>query len=45
MTRFGSIAKATATLQAKIPIGTVAAIPMQLYYGPNDYKDFKEAGS
>ena len=32
------IAKATASLQAKIPIGTVAAIPMQLYYGPNDYR-------
>jgi YidC/Oxa1 family membrane protein insertase len=31
------IAKATATLQAKIPIGAVAVFPMQLFYGPNDY--------
>ena len=36
------IAKATASLQAKIPIGTVAAIPMQLYYGPNDYRILKK---
>lgn len=37
-----AIAKATASLQAKIPIGTVAAIPMQLYYGPNDYRILKK---
>jgi YidC/Oxa1 family membrane protein insertase len=36
------IAKATATLQKKIPIGSVAAIPMQLYYGPNDYRILKK---
>ena len=36
------IAKTTATLQAKVPIGTVAAIPMQLYYGPNDYRILKK---
>ncbi|MBC7826724.1 MAG: membrane protein insertase YidC [Chitinophagaceae bacterium] len=36
------IAKTTASLQAKIPIGTVAAIPMQLYYGPNDYRILKK---
>jgi YidC/Oxa1 family membrane protein insertase len=35
------IAKTTASLQAKIPIGSVAAIPMQLYYGPNDYRILK----
>ena len=36
------IAKTTATLQAKVPIGTLAAIPMQLYYGPNDYRILKK---
>ena len=36
-----SIAKTTASLQAKVPIGSVAAIPMQLYYGPNDYRILK----
>lgn len=37
-----ALAKTTATLQAKIPIGTVAAFPMQLYYGPNDYRILKK---
>lgn len=32
------IAKTTSSLQAKVPLGSVAAIPMQLYYGPNDYR-------
>lgn len=36
------IAKATATLQAKIPIGSIAVFPMQLYYGPNDYSILKK---
>lgn len=36
-----AIAKTTASLQAKIPIGTVASIPLQLYYGPNDYRILK----
>jgi YidC/Oxa1 family membrane protein insertase len=36
------IAKTTASLQAKVPIGSVAAIPMQLYYGPNDYRILKK---
>jgi YidC/Oxa1 family membrane protein insertase len=36
------IAKATATLQAKIPIGSVAVFPMQLYYGPNHYGILKK---
>lgn len=36
------IAKATATLQAKVPIGSVALFPMQLYYGPNDYSILKK---
>ena len=33
-----SIARATTTLQAKLPLGAMASMPMQLYYGPNDYK-------
>lgn len=37
-----ALAKTTASLQAKIPIGTVAAFPMQLYYGPNDYRILKK---
>ena len=37
-----SIAKTTASLQAKVPLGSVAAIPMQLYYGPNDYRILKK---
>ena len=36
------IAKTTTSLQAKVPIGSVAAIPMQLYYGPNDYRILKK---
>ena len=35
------IAKATATLQSKVPLGASATIPFQLYYGPNDYKILK----
>ena len=35
------IANVTTTLQAKLPIGKVASFPMQLYYGPNDYKILK----
>jgi len=36
------IAKTTASFQAKVPIGSVATIPMQLYYGPNDYRILKK---
>ncbi|MBC7849017.1 MAG: membrane protein insertase YidC [Chitinophagaceae bacterium] len=32
------IADVVTTVQAKLPIGSVAAFPLQLYYGPNDYK-------
>jgi YidC/Oxa1 family membrane protein insertase len=38
----GKIADATATLQAKLPIGDKAVFPMQLYYGPNDYSILKK---
>lgn len=32
------IADVTTTLQAKLPIGNTQNIPLQLYFGPNDYK-------
>jgi len=32
------IARTTATLQSKLPLGALASVPLQLYYGPNDYK-------
>jgi YidC/Oxa1 family membrane protein insertase len=35
------IARATATLQSKLPLGAMVSIPMQLYFGPNDYKILK----
>ena len=35
------IAKTTANLQAKLPLGPSATVPMQLYFGPNDYKILK----
>jgi YidC/Oxa1 family membrane protein insertase len=31
------IAEVTTTLQSKVPLGATASIPMQLYFGPNDY--------
>lgn len=34
----GKIADVTTTLQAKLPLGADAIFPMQLYYGPNDYR-------
>lgn len=34
----GKIADVTATLQAKLPLGAEASFPMQLYFGPNDYR-------
>ncbi len=36
-----TIAKTTTALQAKLPLGAQASFPMQLYYGPNDYKIMK----
>ena len=35
------IARTTASLQTKVPLGASAVIPFQLYYGPNDYKILK----
>lgn len=32
------IADITATLHAKLPLGSNSGFPMQLYFGPNDYK-------
>jgi YidC/Oxa1 family membrane protein insertase len=31
------IAEVTTTLHTKVPLGANAALPMQLYFGPNDY--------
>ncbi|MDF2191711.1 membrane protein insertase YidC [Paraflavitalea sp. CAU 1676] len=36
------IADVTTTLQAKLPLGADALVPLQLYYGPNDYKILKK---
>ncbi len=38
----GIIAKSTTTLQSKLPLGAVASVPMQLYFGPNEYKTLKQ---
>jgi YidC/Oxa1 family membrane protein insertase len=35
------VARADASLQAKFPAGASATIPLQLYYGPNDYNYLK----
>lgn len=32
------LARATTTLQARLPLGAMAVMPMQLFFGPNDYK-------
>jgi len=37
-----SIAKTTANLQSKLPLGAVASVPFQLYFGPNEYKELKK---
>ena len=36
------IANVITTLQAKLPLGSQASFPMQLYFGPNDYKILKK---
>lgn len=36
------IAQVTTNLQAKVPLGAVASLPMQLYYGPNEYKTLRD---
>ena len=33
-----AIGDITSTLQTKLPLGAVSNFPMQLYYGPNDFK-------
>ncbi len=35
------IADVFVSLQSKLPIGTLATVPMQLYFGPTDYKVLK----
>jgi len=37
-----SIARTTTNLQAKLPIGAMATVPLQLYYGPNEYRILKQ---
>ena len=37
-----SIAEVTANLHRKLPVGTVASVPLQLYFGPNDYTILKQ---
>jgi YidC/Oxa1 family membrane protein insertase len=37
-----TIARATANLQTKLPIGAMATVPLQLYYGPNEYRVLKQ---
>lgn len=36
-----NIARTTANLQAKLPIGAMATLPLQLYFGPNEYNILK----
>lgn len=38
------LASATANLQAKLPLGATASVPMQLYFGPNEYRILKGTG-
>ena len=39
------IAQATANCRLNVPEGSVATIPLQLYYGPSDYKILKSYGN
>jgi YidC/Oxa1 family membrane protein insertase len=39
------IAKTTANLQMKLPLGAMASIPLELYYGPNEYQILKSQTS
>lgn len=36
------LARTTANLQAKLPIGAMATVPLQLYYGPNEYRILRQ---
>jgi len=38
------ITQATASFNTKVAAGTIANIPMQIYYGPNDYKILRNIG-
>ncbi|MFT3822396.1 MAG: membrane protein insertase YidC [Chitinophagaceae bacterium] len=40
-TASGIIANVTTSLQAQLPVGKIANMPLQLYYGPNDYRILK----
>jgi len=39
------VAQATANCRLEVPAGAVANIPLQLYYGPSDYKILKSYGN
>ena len=39
------IAQATANCRINIPAGSVASVPLQLFYGPSDYKILKSYGN
>ncbi len=40
----GLITEAVSNFNTKLPAGGMAAVPIQLYYGPNDYKILKNNG-
>jgi len=37
-----NLARTTANLQTKLPIGAMATLPLQLYFGPNEYSILKD---
>lgn len=38
----GILGDVTTTLQTKVPLGSMAAMPLQLYFGPTDYEILKK---
>src|SRR5690606_9898988 len=36
------LARSTINLQTKLPIGSMATVPLQLYFGPNEYRILKK---
>ena len=38
------ITQADASLNAKVPAGAIATVPMEIYYGPNDYSILRHSG-
>ncbi|MFM2146460.1 MAG: rane protein insertase YidC [Bacteroidota bacterium] len=38
----GMIAQVTSSFQAKLPVGKDNVFPLQLYYGPNDYRQLRK---